>query len=295
MDSSDTPTAQSPVCYRHSDRATRLACSECGKPICPDCSHDSAVGQRCIECAKPKGRHRVIDARRTTGPLAGFTGAPVSLGILAITLGVFVVGLVNVDARTWQDLNLSSWNALIADGELWRLVSSALVHSYSGSFLFLHIGFNMYFLYRLGPALERQVGSMAFLAVYLATDATASLAGYLLSDASFRAIGASGAIFGIVGVWVYALYRTGHSGARAMANQQMVWLVGVGIVFPFLSPGLNISWQGHLGGLVGGLLIAWAWGLAAPQAENPKMVRTALATAVLVAVFAVVAIIPAPF
>lgn len=295
MEPSDPPTAQSPVCYRHSDRETRLSCSECGKPICAECSHDSAVGQRCSECAKPKGRNRIVDARRTTGAAAGLQNAPVSLSILVLTIGVFLVGLVSVAARDWQIQNLSSANFLIADGELWRLLSSALVHSYSGSFLLLHIGFNMYFLYRLGPPLERQVGSAPFLALYLATDATASLAGYLLGDAFFLAIGASGAIFGIVGVWIYALYRTGSNAARTIANQQMVWLVGIGIVLPFFATGLNISWQGHLGGLLGGLLIGWAWGLTAPRSENPKLVRTVVATAVLIAVFAVAATIPAPF
>lgn len=295
MESADPPTSQAPVCYRHPGRETRLSCSECGKPICPDCSHDSAVGQRCPECAKPKGRHRVIDARRTTGALAGFANAPVSLGIFVITVGVFIVGLLSQEARVWQIENLASWNFFIAEGELWRLLSSALVHSYSGSFLILHIGFNMYFLYQLGPALERQVGSAAFLTLYLATDATASLAGYLLADAGFIAIGASGAIFGIVGVWVFALYKSGNALARSAANQQLVWLVGIGIVFPFVASGLNISWQGHLGGLVGGLLIGWIWGMTAPKSSNPKMVRAIVATGVLVATVIAAIVIPTPF
>lgn len=295
MDGDETPATQSPVCYRHSDRTTRLACSECGKPICADCSHDSAVGQRCHECARPKGRNRIVDARRTTGALAGFTNAPVSLGILILTIGVFLAGLVSIDFREWLTENLASFNLLIADGEYWRLVSSALVHSYFGTWLLLHIGFNMYFLYRLGPALERQVGSAAFLALYLATDATASLAGYLLGDAFFASIGASGAIFGLVGVWIYALYKSGNRVARALAKEQLTWLVLIGIVLPFAASGLNISWQGHLGGLLGGFLIGWGWGETAPRSTRPKVVRTIVASAVLVAVFAVVAVLPTPF
>ncbi|MCP3975119.1 MAG: rhomboid family intramembrane serine protease [bacterium] len=290
MDTPDPMGSRPPVCYRHSSRETRLSCSECGRPICAECSHDSAVGQRCPECAKPKGRNRVIDARQTTGVAAGLNNAPVNKAILAITIAVFAVGLVNQEARDWLFQNLSSWNFALANGEWWRLVSSALVHSYS---LIIHIGFNMYFLYMLGPALERQVGSAPFAALYVATAATGGVAGYYLGGIRDSSIGASGAIFGIVAVWMYAAYKSGHRGARMMANRQMLYLVGVGIVLPFFASGLNISWQGHLGGLLGGLAIGWAWGLAAPQSNNPKLTRTVLATAVLVASIVVVTVIPA--
>lgn len=222
--------------------------------------------------------------------MAGLANAPVNKAILGITVAVFAVGLVSQDARIWLFDNLSSWNFALANGEWWRLVSAALVHSYN---LIIHIGFNMYFLYMLGPSLERQVGSAPFAALYLATAATGGLAGYYLGGIGDASIGASGAIFGIVAVWMYAAYKSGHRGARMMANRQMLYLVGVGIVLPFFASGLNISWQGHLGGLLGGLAIGWAWGLAAPQSSNPKLTRTVLASAVLVTAIAVVMVIPA--
>ncbi len=233
----------------------------------------------------------MIDARSTTGAMAGLTNAPVNTAILAITVAVFAVGLVNSQARDWLFDNLSSWNFALANGEWWRLISSTLVHSYS---LIIHIGFNMYFLYMLGPALERQVGSAPFASLYLATAATGGLAGYYLGSGPRDAsIGASGAIFGIVAVWMYAAYKSGHRGARMMANRQMLYLVGVGIVLPFFASGLNISWQGHLGGLLGGLAIGWAWGMAAPQSQNPKLTRTVLAVALLAASIAVLTVVPA--
>ncbi len=226
----------------------------------------------------------MVDARQTTGALAGLTNAPVNQAILGITIAVFVAGLLNLEARDWLFQNLSSWNFGIANGDWWRLVSSALLHDYG--FIF-HIGFNMYFLYLLGPALERQVGSAPFAALYLATAATGGLAAYYLGEPRTVSIGASGAIFGIVAVWVYAAYRSGHRGARMLANQQMLWLIGIGIVFPFFASGLNISWQGHFGGLLGGLAIGWAWGRAAPQSTNPKLTRTIIAVAALGAAIAV--------
>ena len=216
--------------------------------------------------------------------MAGVTNAPVNQVILGVTIALFIVGLVNLDARDWLFQNLASWNFGLANGEWWRLFSSALQHDYG--FIF-HIGFNMYFLYLLGPALERQVGSAPFAALYVATAATGGLASYYLGDPGTVSIGASGAIFGIVAVWVYAAYRSGHRGARMMANQQMMWLIGIGIVFPFLASGLNISWQGHLGGMLGGLAIGWAWGQTAPRSNNPKLIRTLIAIAVLAASVAV--------
>jgi membrane associated rhomboid family serine protease len=286
-DLSPQPT-QTPVCYRHPDRATRLSCSECERPICADCSHDSAVGQRCPECAKSKGRHKVVDARRTTGAMAGLTNSPVSQAILGVTVAVFVIGALNLDAQEWLLRNLSSWNLGIAIGEWWRLFTSALLHDFS--FIF-HIGFNMYFLYLLGPALERQIGSVPFAALYVATAATGGVAAYYLGERGTVSIGASGAIFGIVAVWVYAAYRSGHRGARMMANQQMLWLIAIGIVFPFLASGLNISWQGHLGGMLGGLAIGWAWGQTVPRSNNPKLIRTVIAVTVLAASVAAVLVI----
>ncbi len=222
--------------------------------------------------------------------MAGLTNAPVNQAILGITIAVFVVGLVNLDSRDWLFQNLASWNFGISTGDWWRLFSSALLHDYG--FIF-HIGFNMYFLYLLGPALERQIGSVPFAALYLATAATGGVAAYYLGEPRTVSIGASGAIFGIVAVWVYAAYRSGHRGARVMANRQMLWLVGIGIVFPFFASGLNISWQGHFGGLLGGLAIGWAWGQAAPQSDNPKLTRTVIAVAVLaISIIAVMVIDP---
>jgi membrane associated rhomboid family serine protease len=228
--------------------------------------------------------------------MAGLTNAPVNQAILGITIAVFVVGTINVDAQDWLIRNLSAWNlgidqgnlVGIATGEWWRLFSSALLHDFG--FIF-HIGFNMYFLYMLGPALERQIGSAPFAALYVATAATGGLAAYYLGDPGTLSIGASGAIFGIVAVWVYAAYRSGHRGARMMANQQMMWLIGIGIVFPFLARGLNISWQGHLGGMLGGLAIGWAWGKTAPRSDNPRLVRTVIALAVLAASVAAVLVV----
>ncbi len=278
-------TQATTVCYRHPDRPTRLACSECGKPICVECSRDAAVGQKCPECSKPPGRYRVINARNTTGPQAGFAGAPVSMTILILTVAVYAIQFVSPDAREWLYSSLQHDNAALATGELWRMVTHALLHS-QGSLM--HILFNMYALYLFGPALERQVGSAPFGIFYLASAAAGSAAAFFLGPPSMLAVGASGAIFGLFGAWIYISWRLRNSaGGRSRFNQLFV-LLAINLALPLFVNG--IAWQAHVGGLVAGLFMAWAWGQFAVGSSNPRLWRSVIAAAVLIGSVAAVAI-----
>ena len=176
-----TDRVEVPVCYRHPDRPTRLSCSECGRPICVECTHEAAVGQRCPDHARSGGRHRVIYARRTTGRLSGFDGAPFVKWTVLATVAVHLIAIASVDAREWLYTNLQHDNIELANGELWRMLSHALLHS-QGSLL--HILFNMYALYLFGPTLERRVGSAAFAGLYAASAATGSAAAFFMGPIS---------------------------------------------------------------------------------------------------------------
>jgi membrane associated rhomboid family serine protease len=278
-------TQATTVCYRHPDRPTRLACSECGRPICVECSNDAAVGQKCPECSRAPGRHRVINARTTTGPQAGFAGAPVSLTILILTVAIYAIQFVSPDAREWLYSSLQHDNAALATGELWRMLTHALLHS-QGSLM--HILFNMYALYLFGPALERQVGSAPFAVFYLASAAAGSAAAFLLGPPSMLAVGASGAIFGLFGAWIYISWRLRNTaGGRSRFNQLFV-LLAINLALPLFVRG--IAWEAHVGGLVAGLFMAWAWGKFAVGSSNPRLYRSLIAGAVLIASFAAVAI-----
>jgi len=227
----------------------------------------------------------VINARNTTGPQAGFTGAPVSLTILIITVAVYAIQFVSPDAREWLYTNLQHDNAALATGELWRMVTHALLHS-QGSLM--HILFNMYALYLFGPALERQVGSAPFGIFYLAAAAAGSAAAFLLGPPSMLAVGASGAIFGLFGAWIYISWRLRNTaGGRSRFNQIFI-LLAINLALPLFVNG--IAWQAHLGGLLAGLLMAWAWGKFAVGSSNPRLWRSVIAAAVLVASVAAVAI-----
>jgi len=259
-----------PVCYRHPDRITGLSCSRCGKPICAECSHDNAVGQLCPECAAPSDRHRVIQGRQIYGKPT-FQTAPVSFTIMAITIAIFIAGYLSRSL----DVSLTNWlaqaNWLVFAGDWWRIFTAALLH---GSFL--HIGFNMYALYLFGPRMEQQVGSPPFAALYIAAAGAGGLTSYLLGPLDQVSIGASGAIFGLFGAWIFVAWKMRHTpGGKSMFTQLFVLLL-INVVIS-LAPG--IDGLAHLGGFVAGIAIAGLWSVLAVGKANAVGIRTAIAVA----------------
>lgn len=264
-----------PTCYRHPDRITGLSCSSCGKSICVECSHDASVGQRCPECAVPTGRARVVNARQTFGR-ASFQTAPVSFTIMGITAGIFVIGLLSPEAHDWLFRAFAQANFLVAAGEWWRIFTAALLHGGM-----MHILFNMYALYLFGPRLEQQVGSPAFAALYIATAGTGGMVSYIFGPTGQVSIGASGAIFGLLGAWMFVAWKMRHTpGGRSMFNQLGV-LLAINLALPLFVGG--IDWRAHVGGLVGGILIAWLWSLLAVGKPSARSIRTGIAIGVAAA------------
>lgn len=143
-----------------------------------------------------------------------------------------------------------TWEA-VAHGEWWRIVTSAFVH-----LGFLHIGMNMYVLYLYGPIAERLYGPVEYAAIYLLSAAGGSVL-TILVDRQQAAVGASGAIFGIIGV----LFVVGRRHHALLGPQARRVLAGMGgyivflLAFTFLVPG--ISWTGHVGGLAVGAILAF--------------------------------------
>ena len=149
----------------------------------------------------------------------------------------------------------------------------------------MHILFNMYFLYIFGPRLEQQVGSLTFSGLYLASAAGGSLASYLFGPPAVFGVGASGALFGLFGAWLYAAYRQrGSAAGSAMFNQLGVILL-INLALPLFLP--NIDWRAHVGGLVTGILIAFLWEQVALQHKSPRWMRAASAYAVLAILMAI--------
>ena len=280
-----------PTCYRHPDRETYLSCSNCGRPICSDCSHEAPVGQKCPECLRAGGKQRIVNGRAAiSGP--SFQTSPVVFTLIAINVLVFMIGLYSPSLHNnlindYGSLRLArtQTGAIIGigAGEWWRAITYAFLHAG-----FLHILFNMYFLYIFGPRLEQQVKAGAFTGIFLASAAGGSLASFLFGPPNIPSIGASGALFGLFGAWLYAAYRQrGSAAGKAMFNQ-LGGILLLNMALPLFIP--DIDWRGHVGGLVTGVVIALLWERIA-RGRNARMKRTITAYAVFIAIMAALIIL----
>jgi rhomboid protease GluP len=185
----------------------------------------------------------------------------ISYLIIGITVGFFFLQnfssqLLGFDITEY----LVKDNQSIIQGQFWRLITPILLH---GSIL--HMGFNMYALYMIGPVLENKYGDLPFIGLYLIGGLWGNTLSFLLSPNP--SLGASTAIFGLIaaqGVYVYKNRRLLGSSARPiLTNIAMVIIINLLIG---LSPGID-NW-GHLGGLLGGLFFAWFAGPSFEMSED---------------------------
>lgn len=284
-----------PGCYRHPDRPTWVKCTRCERPICPDCMRDAAVGFQCPECVN-EGARTVRTARTTFGGTAR-AGAPpvITFGLIALNalvfLGAYASGTVpgssSLTVLHERFANLATRAVLlqpdgtvgsfagVSAGEYYRLVTAMFFH-----FGVPHIAFNMLALFSLGPRLEELFGRTRFLALYLGAGFCGNVATYVVGTPGGFAAGASTAIFGLFGAYFVVAKRM-----RADSSQ-IVGLLAINLVITFAVP--NIDWRGHLGGLLGGSLIALAL-VYAPR-ERRTAIQAAGTAAVLAAAIALVVV-----
>jgi membrane associated rhomboid family serine protease len=137
-----------------------------------------------------------------------------------------------------------SWMPGVSDGAFWQLMTSAFTHAE-----IWHIGFNMLALWVLGPQLEAAIGRVRFLSLYLLSALAGSTMVYWLADPHGSTIGASGAVFGLMGALLVVAFKVGGD-----VRSILMW-IGINVVITVVGSSF-ISWQGHLGGLIGGMLIA---------------------------------------
>jgi membrane associated rhomboid family serine protease len=229
-----------PVCYRHPDRETYIRCTRCDRPICPDCMVSASVGFQCPECVA-EGRASAPEVRTRLGATSISTPY-VTFTLIAINVAAFGLELlvgVNQMANSW-----GMWPTGVALGdEYYRLFTATFLHENV-----LHIGFNMLVLWMLGPQLEQVLGHVRFTTLYLVAGLGGSVASFWFSAPNIVGIGASGAIFGLMGAYVVV-------GKALRADiSQVVGLIALNVVIGFV--GGNIDWRAHLGGLVTGAIVA---------------------------------------
>ena len=283
---------QQSVCYRHPGEVTGIVCQRCHRPICPRCMVAGSVGFQCPECVV-LGRRQT---RQADLPYGGSRSAmpaltsQVLIGINAVVwLAIILTGGANsflfqtlairaqafcatdryilaVDSQAQCTAVGATWFDGVSSGSWWQVLTNAFTH-----LDVLHIAFNMVALFMLGPQLERVLGRARFLALYLVSALTGSAMVMWFSSPYIITMGASGAIFGMMGAVLLLAWK--HQGD---VRSILMWL-GINVVITFVGSSY-ISWQGHLGGLLGGLAVTavlvwlpreqrrWQWPLVAAVA-----------------------------
>lgn len=236
-----------PACYRHPDRPASVGCTRCGRPVCPECMYTAPVGQQCPDCV-----HAAYAAAPAVPVAAARVGGKplVTYGLIAVNVAVFLLQMARPELRE----QFALWPPAVAHGQYYRLVTSAFMH-----YGLMHLAFNMWALYVLGPPLEEHLGRGRYAALYGLSALGGSVMVYLFSAGNAATAGASGAIYGLFGATFVAAKRL-HLDVR-----WLVTLIAINLAMTFTIPG--ISWQGHVGGLITGAVVAAAY-VFAPRANR---------------------------
>ena len=226
-------------CNFHSETETYVKCSRCEKYICIDCMRSASIGYQCPACAsdstpviKGINRNRFIPNQKNT-PVTKF-----------LSISLITIFLLQELSGTLLVKSFALFAPLVTSGEWWRLITAGFLH---GSII--HLLFNVYILWVIGSQLESIVGNIKFIIIYFVSLLGGSVASYLFSPFGSYSIGASGAIFGLMG----AMLVVGRK--RNLDISQITTLVAINVVIGFVLSG--IDWRAHLGGLAAGAFITW--------------------------------------
>jgi membrane associated rhomboid family serine protease len=281
LPSPPAPTIE--VCYRHPDVQTRVHCTRCERPICPDCMIPAPVGFQCPECVAEARR----EFRKGPGrPLRG--GVSVTKALLVAIAIPFVIEIVvggpqalfDPSAKLLFDLGAMQPIA-VAGGQFWRLFTAMFLHAG-----LLHVALNAYFFWLFGRVVESVYGKTWMLLVYLVAGFLASVASYAFGPVTTLAVGASGAISGVFGAFIAYNYRRRHLAANA-GNLRMALTVIVLNAFIAVAYS-SIDWRAHVGGLVAGFALGYLADDAVPARQRAVARFAGVATLVALGIALVV-------
>jgi membrane associated rhomboid family serine protease len=243
----------------------------------------ASVGQQCVECVREGGR----SARAAQTAFGGRPAAGTTLTWALVAINVVIFLLAMAKPSIIDDLSMLGYAITapgfhlqgVAAGQWYRLLTSAFVTPGAGfgGLGFMDILFNMWALIFLGPSLEKLLGRVRYLALYLLSALGGSVFYYWIAQSNAEAAGASGAIFGLFGAWFVVSRR------MRLDSRGILVLIVINLAFSFIYRS-TIAWQDHVGGLVTGALIAAAFAYA------PRKNRTALQVAACVAVLAILVV-----
>ncbi len=241
------------MCHRHPDKVAGVSCQRCERPICPECMRQASVGFQCPGCARAPGpgavggrgaprRYRPSTSSRTL--FRGHDEVVAGKVLIGLNVAAFVLMVVASGDPYGVSGPIAEHGVLhgfsVATGEWWRLFTGAFLHSG-----ILHLGMNMLLLWFLSQELEPALGRVQFVLLYL-TSLLGGSFGVLVASPLQPTVGASGAVFGLMGALIVFQLRA----------KQNPWQSGIGglvlinVVLTFALPGISIG--GHIGGLLAG-------------------------------------------
>ena len=239
----------------------------------------ASVGFQCPECVR-EGNQGVRRARTVFGGRVSDDPGYVSKALIGLNLLAFLAQQVfpGFQGRFYLIGAFPAPPSLpfigVADGEYYRLLSAAFLHGN-----LLHIALNMYAVFLFGPPLEAALGRVRFASLYLISALGGSALSYAFNRPDGASLGASGAVFGLLGAFLVVNRRMGRDTSGIMV------LLGINLVFGFVVAG--IDWRAHIGGLIAGALCAL--GLAYAPKGQRTLIQAAGLAAVLLLVLALVA------
>ena len=259
----DSSPASAPVCYRHPGRETYLRCHRCERSICTDCMIPAAVGHQCPECVRG-GAKTVRQARTVAGGRVHARQGVVTIALISVNVVMFglqqligaaftarleLLAIAGSSAATPSAVNIG-----VANGEWYRLVTAMFVHENIA-----HIGLNMLSLWWIGVPVEARLGRLRYFLTYMVCGVGASAVSFAFMGRYDASLGASGAIFGLLGVLAVMAYR------EKLDMRPILIVIVLNLAFSFGVAG--IDWHDHLGGLGCGLLMGAAFAFA-PRARG---------------------------
>ena len=225
-------------CYRHPDRETGVSCQRCDRFICTNCSTPGAIGYLCPEDSQDR-----VKVSKANFQKSMFSAAPVTFILIGLNVVVYIAELLVPGLA--QHLFYANVGSDTEYGNIFRVFTSAFAHSQSQ---ITHILFNMYSLFVLGTLLEPMLGKWRFITLYLFSIFGGGLGFLLLSTQFGSVVGASGAIFGLMGAYLVFLI------VLKLNAGQMYLIIGLNLALGFV-PG--IAWEAHVGGLVVGGVVGY--------------------------------------
>ncbi|MFF2780454.1 rhomboid family intramembrane serine protease [Streptomyces sp. NPDC058052] len=252
-------------CYRHPGTETGISCTRCEKPICPACMISASVGFQCPDCVRNgSGTGHAADANQPRTLAGGrvrtddrlvtkvLIGINVFVYVLVLVLGERFVSEVQLIGRAFEPV--LGENVGVAFGEWYRLLTSTVLHQEPW-----HILFNLLGLWVIGGIVEPELGRSRYALLCLLSGLSGSVLAYAVAPENQPSLGASGIVFGLIGAWAMLDRRLRHD-----MRPVLLW-IALSLLMTFTRPG--ISWEAHIGGLVGGAVVAYAF-LHAPRAHR---------------------------